>query len=237
MLDLPPTPDNTSEIVKTRLATAFARWHPTTGKSTKKHLAELCEQSIGQPCPPQTVQGWFSTGRMDKKWIPALASILGVDLLTGQAAPESERSNVAQAPALMLPTRIPVVGHVKAGPDGYLEEMQYPVGHGEGYIDYWTKDPNAYALRIKGDSMHPRYRAGEVIVVVRGIELLPGRGVVVKLLDGRKLLKQLNWWRGDEIQLLSINEGYAPMTISCDEIEGIQRVAGSVPPDAFVAND
>ena len=234
MLDFPSPDKSTAELVRSRLAIAFAAWTPTTGKKTKRHLAELCQQTSGQECSPQTVQGWFSTGRMDKKWIPVLASILGVDLLSGgDGQIKQEESNVAQAPALSPSRRIPVVGHVKAGPDGYLEEMQYPVGQGEGYVDYWVRDPNAYAVRVKGDSMHPRYRAGEFIVVTPGIEAQPGRDVVVKLLDGRKLLKQLNWLRGDEIQLLSINNGYAPLTISKDEIDSIHRVAGSVPPDAF----
>ena len=36
---------------------------------------------------------------MDKKWIPALASILGVDLLTGQAAPATKAQAAAAVPA------------------------------------------------------------------------------------------------------------------------------------------
>lgn len=235
MLDSPPSDKSTAELVRTRLAIAFAAWNPTDGKKTKRHLALLCEEISEQPCSPQTVQGWFATGRMDKKWIPVLASIFGVDLLTGRSTESPiETTNVALAPALAPSRLIPVVGHVKAGPDGFLEEMQYPVGHGEGFVEYWVKDQSAYAVRVKGDSMHPRYRAGEFIVVTPGIEALPGRDVVVKLADGHKLLKQLNWIRDDEIQLLSINNGYAPMTISKDEIESIHRVAGSVPPDAFI---
>ena len=143
-------------------------------------------------------------------------------------------SNVADAPALAPSRLIPVVGHVNGGTDGYLEEMQHPVGHGEGFVEYWTKDDCAYALRVKGDSMHPRYRASEFVIITPSIEPQPGRDVLVKMKDGRKLLKQLNWIRGDEIQLLSINDGYGPTTLSIDEIESIQRVAGGVPPDAFM---
>jgi len=145
----------------------------------------------------------------------------------------TNQSNVADAPALAPSRLVPVVGHVKGGTDGYLEEMQFPPGYGEGFVEFWTKDSAAYALRVKGDSMHPRYRAGEFIVVTPSIEAQPGRDVVVKLKDGRKLLKLLNWVRSDEIQLLSINDGYAPTTLSADEIESIHRVAGGVPQDAF----
>lgn len=112
--------------------------------------------------------------------------------------------------------------------------MQYPVGHGEGFVQYWTKDPKAYALRVKGESMHPRYRAREFIVVTPSIEAQPGNDVVVKLKDGRKLLKQLNRIHDDEIQLVSINDGYEPATIQRDEIEDIHRVGGGVPPDALI---
>lgn len=147
--------------------------------------------------------------------------------------PPGARTNVAEAPALAPSRLVPVVGHVKGGPDGFLEEMQFPVGQGEGFVPYWTKDPMAYALRVKGDSMHPRYRAREFIVVTPSIEAQQSNDVVVRLKDGRKLLKQLNWARDGEVQLVSINDGYAPMTISCSEIDSIQRVAGGVPPDAF----
>jgi len=160
---------------------------------------------------------------------PRLAKV--VDSIRPAGAPEP--SNVTEAPALGPSRMVPVVGHVKGGVDGYLEEMNFPVGHGEGFVEYWTKDPQAYALRVKGDSMHPRYRAGEFIIVTPNIEPQPGRDVMVKLKDGRKLLKQLNWKRGDEMQLVSINDGYEPYTISTDEIESIQRVAGGVPSDAF----
>jgi phage repressor protein C with HTH and peptisase S24 domain len=144
------------------------------------------------------------------------------------------QSNVEQAPQLRGARRIPVVGEVKGGDDGYLEELQYPVGHGEGYVEYWCKDDLAYALRVKGDSMHPRYRAGEFVVVSPRIEAQSGSDVVVSLRDGRKLLKQLNWQRDGEIQLLSINNHFAPLTLSQSEVLWVHRVAGSVPRDALI---
>lgn len=200
-------------------------------RAARKHKGWTQEQlgeAIGRT---KANVGHWETG----KHAPSIEQLSQISVLTGFPLPPigAPDSNVAVAPALATSRLIPVVGHVKGGLDGYLEEMQYPVGHGEGFIEYWVRDPSAYALRVKGDSMHPRFRAGEFIVVTPGIEAQPGRDVVVKLKDGRKLLKQLNWIRGDEIQLLSVNNGYAPTTLSIDEVESIQRVAGSVPPDAF----
>ncbi len=141
-----------------------------------------------------------------------------------------EHSNVDAAPELKKARRIPVTGSVRGGDDGYLVQDNTP----DGWVEYWTGDPHAYALRVRGDSMHPRYRAGEFVVITPSIEAQPGRDVVVKLTCGKCLLKQLNWTRGDEVQLLSINNGYAPMTIMREEVECIDRVAGSVGADSMV---
>lgn len=142
----------------------------------------------------------------------------------------AEHSNVDPAPDLKKAKRVPITGSVKGGDDGYLVQDNGI----DGWVDYWTGDPEAHALRIKGDSMHPRYRAGEFVIVTPSVEAQPGRDVVVKLTNGKCLLKQLNWIRDGEVQLLSINNGYAPLTISRSEIETIARVAGSVGPDSMV---
>lgn len=146
----------------------------------------------------------------------------------------SQSTNVETAPFLRESKGVPVVGEVKAGADGFLEELQYPVGNGEGYVEYWTRDEAAYALRVRGDSMHPRYRAGEFVVVTPSGDPRVGGDVVVACHDGRKMLKQLNWIRDGEIQLLSINGDYSPVTIQLVDIMSIHNVAGSVPRDAFL---
>lgn len=172
--------------------------------------------------------GHWETGKHE----PKLDLIEAISRETGYPPPSlgGVESNVEPALELKKSRMVPVTGSVKGGDDGYL--MQDPIP--DGFVEYWTGDPQAYALRIKGDSMHPRYRAGEFVVVTPSIEAQPGRDVVVKLTNGKCLLKQLNWMRNDEVQLLSINNGYAPMTISRDEVECICRVAGSVGPDSMV---
>lgn len=145
-------------------------------------------------------------------------------------------SSVEETLPIRTGKRVPIVGTVKGGTDGYLEEFQYPVGHGDGYVEYWTPDASAYALRVVGDSMHPRYRAGEYIVVTPSIEAQPGKDVVVKLRDGCKLLKELAWIHDMEVKLLSINNGVPAMTIDRSEIESIHRVGGRVDGDALIRN-
>ncbi|EXU78783.1 hypothetical protein AX13_09850 [Comamonas aquatica DA1877] len=172
--------------------------------------------------------GHWETGKHE----PKLDQIQAIAKETGYPLPALgiAESNVEPALELKKSRMVPVTGNVKGGDDGYLVQSHVP----DGFVEYWTGDPKAFALRIKGDSMHPRYRAGEFVVVTPSIEAQPGRDVVVRLFNGKCLLKQLNWVRQDEVQLLSINNGYGPMTIPMDEVECICRVAGSVGPDSMV---
>lgn len=177
----------------------------------------LAKGTLPREAPTNT--GWSKTSESMK--------------VLGTIEPSEAQSNVEDAPPLKATRLIPVVGEVKGGDDGFLEELQYPVGHGEGCVDYPTTDSAAYALRVRGDSMHPRYRAGEFIVVTPSTEAQPSDDVVVALKDGRKLLKVLNWIQDGEIQLLSVNNHFAPLTLQIAEIEFVHLVDGRVRRSAF----
>lgn len=71
----------TAEKLKDALTNAFTAWQDTDPRSrTKAEFARLCEQAAGRPCTPQTVGGWFKTGRMDKAWLPVVEKVLGASL-------------------------------------------------------------------------------------------------------------------------------------------------------------
>jgi phage repressor protein C with HTH and peptisase S24 domain len=120
------------------------------------------------------------------------------------------------------PRRAPIVGIAVGGPDGYVN------------IDDYSSDPHAYAIRVRGDSMRPRIRSGEYIVAEPSHQAQPGSDVVVKLKDGRAVVKEWLWVRGDEICLGSVNDGFPPMTIPLAEVESIHKVAAILPWDTTV---
>lgn len=99
-----------------------------------------------------------------------------------------------------------VVGYVGAGAEVIpLDE------HGSGEsVD--LPPPNAEAVIVRGDSMYPRYQDGEKLLYVpedRPASDLIGRECVVKLSDGRMLVKQIRRRiRGNRYDLASYN---APM--------------------------
>lgn len=110
--------------------------------------------------------------------------------------------------------QIPVLGEVRAG---------YPMEAVENIIDYEEIDEEMarrgefFALRIKGDSMEPRFVEGDV-VIVRKQETADSGDIVVALVNGdsatiKKLKRHQNG-----ITLMPTNPTYEPMYYSNEEI-------------------
>src|SRR5437764_7678229 len=76
---------------------------------------------------------------------------------------------------------VAVVGIGRAGPEGSLSITDYAPGDGDSFIYTYSQDPDAYGIRVQGDSMRPRIKSGEYIVAEPGMEAQPGDDVVVKL--------------------------------------------------------
>ena len=121
---------------------------------------------------------------------------------------------------------LPVVGTAKLGDDGNFVELEYPVGHGDGRIDWPSRDPNAYALRCKGDSMKPRIKHGEFVVIEPNHPVSPGDEVLVKARDGRVMVKQFAYQRDGMIYLESVNEAHPRISIPLEDLDAFHYVAG-----------
>lgn len=123
------------------------------------------------------------------------------------------------------------------GDDGFYEEISTATGAGDGAVLGVSKDPLAYALRVRGDSMFPSIRDGWFVIVEPGTNPNVGEYVLVKLLDGRRMVKELLHQRPDSIGVLSVN-GQLRQTFPCDEIDnhhGIQAIGSILPPSKWMA--
>ena len=125
--------------------------------------------------------------------------------------------------------KIPVVGQAQGGPEGCISIHDFPAGQSDGWILLPTRDPAAYGLRVRGDSMRPRIKSGELVLVEPSFQSQHGDDVVVKFRDGSAVVKELLWIRDDEICLGSINNGVPPMTRPVEAVISIHRIAGIIP--------
>lgn len=121
---------------------------------------------------------------------------------------------------------VPVVGNAQLGDGGFWTGMEYPVGIGDGFINWPTKDREAYALKCKGDSMMPRIKNGEYVVIEPNHRFLPGDEVLVVTLDHKVMVKTYLYSRGGVVTFMSINEEHPPIKLDENEIEKIHYVAG-----------
>ncbi|PQV51003.1 phage repressor protein C with HTH and peptisase S24 domain [Paraburkholderia sp. BL21I4N1] len=128
---------------------------------------------------------------------------------------------------------VPVVGFAQLGDNGHFVDIDYPVGYGDGYVAAPTEDKDAYALRCVGDSMRPRIKDREFVVVEPNHVIEPGDEVLVKSKDGRVMVKEFLYERAGRVHLISVNETHAPIAIDKDNIEKMHYVGWIAKPTAW----
>lgn len=128
-------------------------------------------------------------------------------------------SNAVDAGAYLLNGRIPVRGRAKLGDNGHFAEVEAEAGT-EGYLPLQSRDPQAYALRCTGDSMEPRIRHGEFVMVEPSFQAQPGDEVLVVTRDGRVMVKIYLYRRDGRIHLASVNQKHG--IIAIDEAEALR---------------
>lgn len=123
---------------------------------------------------------------------------------------------------------IPVVGTTQEGLDRHWEELGYPVGFGDEYAVIESDDPDAYLLRVEGESMSPRINEGEYVLVEPSLEAQRGDTVVVRLTSGEVTLEYFRADYGDEITLESHNHGFTLKTVKKIDIVSLHPVSGTL---------
>ena len=122
-------------------------------------------------------------------------------------------------------TRIPVLGKVVAG---------IPLDAVEEIIDYeeipieMAKNGEYFALQIKGDSMEPKFSAGDV-VIVRKQEDVDNGDIAIVLVNGNEAtVKKIRKFDGG-INLIPTNSNYDVITYTNAQIEQLPvRIIGKV---------
>lgn len=122
--------------------------------------------------------------------------------------------------------RTKIVGTAQLGPEGYWDAMATT----DGWLDVPSSDPDAYSLRVRGDSMAPAIRSGWVVWCEPNHALIPSEYVMVRRTNGECMVKELLYANADEVSLMAVNDGYGRLTIAREDIEQVHYVGGIVPP-------
>ena len=170
---------------------------------------------------------WIKTGEGQKE-VPTGSASAVIPISANASVAVNDKSGLYHRPLNKIEFRkCPVVGNAQLGDQGYWREMDYPIGHGDGYILWQTSDGNAYAVRCQGSSMEPRIRHGEYVIVEPNKPAEPGDEVLIRTTDGRAMVKILLYTKNGLVYLDSINATDHPrISLPQEEISAIHYIAG-----------
>lgn len=120
---------------------------------------------------------------------------------------------------------IPVINRVSAGYPADFDDMGYPVGFADDYVRCPDlNDPNAFAVRVVGDSMEPKYFQGDIVVFSPAAEVKNGDDCFVRFQHPHETtFKRVFFEKRKMVRLQPRNEKYAPTIVEASRLSGIYR--------------
>jgi phage repressor protein C with HTH and peptisase S24 domain len=129
------------------------------------------------------------------------------------------------------PVRVPVINKVAAGYPAEFTDLGYPARVADEWVQTPDlRDPDAFAARVVGDSMAPRYTAGDIVVFSPERDTPPGADCFVRLeRDSESTFKRVFFEtdeRGDEwIRLQPLNDAYPAKRVRREDVAGMYAAA------------
>jgi SOS-response transcriptional repressor LexA len=120
---------------------------------------------------------------------------------------------------------VPIINKVSAGYPTEFNDLDYPVGVADDYVRCPDlHDPNAFAVRVVGDSMEPRFFEGDIVIFSPAVEVQNGDDCFIRFtMPHETTFKRVFFEKEDKIRLQPRNERYSPMVVDGHRIDGIYR--------------
>ncbi len=120
---------------------------------------------------------------------------------------------------------VPVINKVSAGYPSDFNDLDYPVGIADDYIRCPDMhDPNAFAVRVVGDSMEPKFREGNIVIFSPAAEVHNGDDCFVRFaMPHETTFKRVFFESENKIRLQPRNEKYSPTIVDGKRINGLYR--------------
>ena len=120
---------------------------------------------------------------------------------------------------------VPVINKVSAGYPSDFNDLDYPVGVADDYVRCPDlHDPNAFAVRVVGDSMEPRFREGDIVIFSPAAEVHNGDDCFVRFETPHETtFKRMFFEPDNKIRLQPRNEKYSPVIVDGKRITGLYR--------------
>jgi repressor LexA len=129
------------------------------------------------------------------------------------------------APAMRA---VPVINRVSAGYPRDFADLSYPPRVAEEFVSCPdVEDRDAFAARVHGDSMMPRYRDGDIVIFSPALPRRNGDDCFVHFANGQSTFKRVFFEPADAgatmVRLQPRNEKYRPQTVPSERVTGMYR--------------
>ena len=238
-----------------RLRTIFSQ-NPLASKAIDSAIARWKEGERARPeevrrlvesCGPQEREAFIAAfPRFFEKRIPAKelkehsrAIFRAIEELEGAESQkeavetlrqrvEARRISTVSAREVIL-RRIPLISRIAAGDPKNYTDADYPTGWAEEFVaaPEDVTDSSAFALRIEGDSMAPRLRHGDVVIVSPDTPLKEGSCVVAKT-KGEEVTCKVYRIREEKIVLESENPAFPVLVLAKEDVLWMYAVVKSI---------
>jgi repressor LexA len=123
---------------------------------------------------------------------------------------------------------VPVINKVSAGYPKDFTDLAYPPKVADDYIGCPdVHDTDAFAARVFGDSMTPKYGQGDIVVFSPAAPPKNGDDCFVRFTDGQTTFKRVFFENDDAgeavIRLQPRNEKYKPRIVKSEDVAGLYK--------------
>jgi len=137
---------------------------------------------------------------------------------------DRHRGNIEPVPT----NHVPVINKVQAGYPSDFTDLSYPRGVADEYLSCpEVRDPDAFAARVHGESMAPKYRQGDIVIFSPSAGQKNGDDCFIRFDDGQTTFKRI-YYETDEngkavIRLQPRNPRFRPQIVPRERVTGVYR--------------
>jgi len=178
--------------------------------------------------PSDIRQEYESVEAENQKWRQFIKNLIDektdlaqLDRLLAQSELDIEKSSASLAAGRL----VPVINKVSAGYPSDFDDLDYPVGVADDYVRCPDlHDPNAFAVRVVGDSMEPNFREGDIVIFSPAAEVHNGDDCFIRFsMPHETSFKRVFFEPDNKVRLQPRNEKYSPIITDGKRINGLYR--------------
>jgi repressor LexA len=123
---------------------------------------------------------------------------------------------------------VPVINKVAGGYPTDFMDLSYPPRVADDYVGCpEIRDKDAFAARVAGDSMTPKYIEGNIVIFSPALSARDGDDCFVRFEDGQTTFRRVFFESGEKgeamLRLQPRNEKYRAQIISSERVAGLHR--------------